>query len=235
MATTSVHRSRAIASNSKCDRTPPHLRRLLPKRRTVVRFLLMTFAIWMLVNCLLATAVHLYAQASTAQTSDVIVVLGAGLRRDNQAGPALLRRSLRAAELYHEGIAPVIICTGGQTGGRTRSEADACREVLEANGVPRSDILLDERSRSTEENALYTHQFMDENGWDTVVIVSDGYHLLRAQWIFSLEGVENASDAAASRPRLMTYFTSIAREVIALQWQLVKEALNLPVTYVPLI
>jgi uncharacterized SAM-binding protein YcdF (DUF218 family) len=211
------------------------LKRFLPKRRTVVRFLLITFVIWMSVNCLLATAVHVYAQTSSAQTSDVIVVLGAGLRRDNQAGPALLRRSERAADLYAEGIAPVIICTGGQTGGRTRSEADACREVLEANGVPRSAILLDERSRSTEENALYAHEFMDENGWDTAVMVSDGFHLLRAQWIFAIEGVDVYPEPATTRPRLMTYFTSIAREVIALQWQLVKEWLNLPVTYVPVI
>jgi uncharacterized SAM-binding protein YcdF (DUF218 family) len=200
-----------------------------------VRFCLIAFAIWLLVSCGLATAVHLNTQQPTPESADAIVVLGAGLRRDNQAGPALTRRSQRAAELYAQGTAPYIICTGGMTGGRIRSEADACREVLMANGVPADVIVLEEQSRSTEENALYVHEIMLAQGWQNAVVVSDGFHLLRAGWIFELEDVEAQLYPAATRPRLATYLTAVMREVIALQWQLLKELLGLDISHIPVL
>jgi uncharacterized SAM-binding protein YcdF (DUF218 family) len=196
---------------------------------------LISLLIWLIVNCGLFAAIHLYGQRNQAQSADVIIVLGAGLRRDNQPGPALLRRSERAAALYRDGYASVVICTGGQTSGRTRSEADACRQVLEANGVPASAILLEERSRSTEENALYARELMQAQGWQDAVLVSDGYHLLRAQWIFTDAGVQVYPSPASTRPRLITYGQAILREVAALHWHLFTELLNLPVTYVPVL
>jgi uncharacterized SAM-binding protein YcdF (DUF218 family) len=204
-------------------------------RRRLLRIGLICLLVWLVVNCGLFAAIHLYGQRDQAQTADVIIVLGAGLRRDNQPGPALQRRSERAAALYREGYAPVVICTGGQTAGLTRSEADACRQVLEANGVPASAILLEARSRSTQENALYARELMQAQGWQDAVLVSDGYHLLRAQWIFSGVGVQVYPSPAATRPRLSAYGQAILREIAALHWHLVTELLNLPVTYVPIL
>lgn len=209
--------------------------RFRPTRRGILRFLLVTFALWLLVIAVLALAVILYGRVDNSRPSDVIVVLGAGLRRDNQPNLALIRRSEQGALLYHEGIAPYIVCSGGYAIGRTRSEADACREILEDNGVPASAIIMEDASRSTEENALYTHAIMDERGWQTAVIVSDGYHMLRAQWIFTIEGIDIVTSPAPTRPRLSTYFTAVVREVVALHWQVVKEVFHLPYTYVPLL
>ncbi|MCC6616627.1 MAG: YdcF family protein [Anaerolineae bacterium] len=211
------------------------MRRFRPSRRVVLRILLVTFAIWLLVIAGLALGVILYGHVDNRRPSDVIIVLGAGLRRDNQPNLALIRRSEQGAELYHEGIASSIICSGGYAIGRTRSEADACREILERSGVPTSAIIMEEQSRSTEENALYSHQIMNERGWQTAVIVSDGYHMLRAQWIFTIEGIDMVTSPAPTRPRLSTYFTSVAREIVALHWQVVKEILHLPYTYVPML
>jgi uncharacterized SAM-binding protein YcdF (DUF218 family) len=207
----------------------------LPRWRTTVRFVLIFGLIWLVVGISLATAVHFYGQVDQATDSDVIIVLGAGLRRDSAPGPALTRRSAHAATLYAQGIAPRIICTGGLTGGRQRSEADACRELLVSAGVPADVIFLEERSRSTEENALYTHQLMNENDWQTAVIVSDGFHMLRARWIFELEGIRAVTSPAPTRPRLSAYIPSVMREVAALHWQLIQEVFNLPVTAVPLL
>ncbi|MDL1900076.1 YdcF family protein [Anaerolineae bacterium CFX9] len=195
------------------------------------RFMVIFGLIWLIAAGVLAAGVYAYSLADRAPPSDVIIVLGAGLRRDSRPGPALYRRTSRALELYAEGYAPVIICTGGFTAGRTRSEADACRELLVAGGVPENVILLEERSRSTEENAFYAREIMDANGWQSAVVVSDGYHLLRAQWIFSQEGIE-VSTSPSPGPGRLALASAIGREVLALHWQLFKDALNLPVTYV---
>jgi uncharacterized SAM-binding protein YcdF (DUF218 family) len=191
-------------------------------------------AVWLLINVVLTVSVYVYGRTDRAETADVIVVLGSGLRRDNRPGPALVRRSTQAAELYAQGFASHVICTGGYTVGRERSEADGCREVLEANGVPASAISLEARSRSTEENALYTQEIMTANGWETALLVSDGYHLLRAQWIFSDEGIA-VSTSPASDPTRFSHVIATLREVVALNWQAFKTVFNLPFTYVPVI
>jgi uncharacterized SAM-binding protein YcdF (DUF218 family) len=104
---------------------------------------------------------------------------------------------------------------------------------LKAEGVPDEVITLEDRSRSTEENALYAYEIMDENGWTTAVLVSDGYHLFRANWIFQMQGIQvYPSPAKGADSRWGNYSLSIAREIVALHWQVLKETLGLPVTYV---
>jgi uncharacterized SAM-binding protein YcdF (DUF218 family) len=177
-------------------------------------------------------AIDAYGRTDRAQQADVIIVLGAGLRRDNTPGPALRRRAAQGAELWRQGIAPVILCSGGKPGNRTRSEADACRELLEAAGVPATAILLEETSRSTEENALESGRLMAAQGWQTAVIVSDQYHLYRAQHIFSDSGLTVYASGAALSPPPGEYLVSTLRELVALNWYVVKSALGLPITYV---
>jgi uncharacterized SAM-binding protein YcdF (DUF218 family) len=200
-----------------------------------VRFLFLILILWSIIACGLAAALTFYGQTDTAQPADVIVVLGSGLVRNDRPGPALYRRSVRAAELWREGYAPVIICTGGFTAGRSRSEADACGEVLRENGVAADAIMLEEQSRSTLENALYTRQIMNANGWNDALIVSDGFHLLRATWLFGDQGIHVVGHSPAANARLSTRLYNTVREVFALHWQLLITVFDLPMTYVPVL
>lgn len=208
-------------------------RRRVRLSRRVRRVLLVAVGVWLIFACTLGIAVTVYGQTDRAQPADVIIVLGSGLRREDlQPGPALTRRSVRGAELFHAGFAPAIICSGGYPGTATRSEADGCAQVLRENGVPDDAIILEERSRSTEENAAYSHEIMQEHGWKTALVVSDGYHLLRATWIFTAEGV-TFTTSPASTPPFLDALTATAREVVALHWQAFKTVLGLPYTFVP--
>lgn len=209
--------------------TKHHLPRL---SRRVRRILLIALGGWLAFACVLGATVFVYGLSDRAQPSDVIVVLGAGLNRDLSPSPGEVRRATRAAELWKAGYAPVIICSGGYAQWATRSEATGCAQVLRANGVPEDVIVLEERSRSTEENAVYSHEIMQARGWNTAVVVSDGYHLLRATWIFSAEGVSFTTSPAA-QPPFFNLLSSLAREVVALHWQVFKTALGLPYTFVP--
>jgi len=178
-------------------------------------------------------AIHIAGRQDSARPADVIIALGAGLRRDGSPGPALTRRSLQAADLWRQGIAPTVICAGGQAESFPRSEADACREILRNQSLPPSAILLEDKSRSTEENALFSSQLMRERGWTSAVLVSDSYHMLRASWLFTQQDVEAyASPVPAERiHHPQTYPHSLLREFLAFHWQVLKEALNLPVTH----
>lgn len=68
----------------------------------------------------------------------------------------------RAAQLYHQGLAPKVLFTGGvgrNTDGLfTQPEAVRFAAVAMACGVPERDILLEPRSTNTRENIEFTRQ-----------------------------------------------------------------------------
>jgi uncharacterized SAM-binding protein YcdF (DUF218 family) len=193
---------------------------------------LLAFILWLWVVLVLVLVIDAYGRRDFAQPADVIIVLGAGLRADNTPGPALVRRAAHAAHLWQTGYAPVIICSGGKPGIRTRSEADACAELLRADGVPAEAIVLEDRSRSTEENAFESKIVMDANSWQTAIVVSDKYHLFRAYRLFRNAGIPIYTSPTPDDPTPLEYLVYLGREVVAFHWQLFKEALNLPITYV---
>ena len=192
----------------------------------------MALAIVFLAVLLPAAVIHIYGRIDHAtEAADVIVVLGAGLERGNSPGRALTRRAQQAAMLYARGVAQWVICTGGIGAGRSRSEADACRDLLQLRGVPEQSILLEDSSRSTEENALRSKVLMAARGWQSAVVVSDGYHLLRARWLFERIG-QPVSTSPAADPPLAWHVPYILREVGAFYWLSLRFLLNLPETLI---
>lgn len=195
--------------------------------------LLVCFVLLFLFEIGLAASIHLFGLSDYTRPVDAIIVLGAGLNPDNTPTPSMIRRADHAAALWKQGIAAHIICSGGYPGRATVSEASACETALLAAGVPASAIILEEASRSTEENAFETHTIMQANGWQTAVIVSDGYHLLRANWLFQMSGVTAyPSPVTESYPTLTEYVISVLREIAALHWQVVKEIFGFQITYI---
>jgi uncharacterized SAM-binding protein YcdF (DUF218 family) len=210
------------------------LRRLFAvvKHRRVRQILLMAFLWWLWIVFVLIVVIDAYGHVDRAQPADVIIVLGAGLQPDNTPGPSLQRRAAHAAELWKNSYAPVIICSGGKPGQRPRSESDACTELLRADGIPSKAIVMEDQSRSTEENAFDSKIIMDAHGWQTAIIVSDKYHLFRANRLFRNAGIIAFTSPTPDDPTFPEYLSSLGREIIAFHWQLFKEAFNIPITYV---
>jgi len=92
------------------------------------------------------------------EKADVIFALGSYDTRVAQ----------RAAELYLEGYAPLVIFSGG-LGRNTsklwkKSEAETFAEVAEKMGVPHEAIILETNSTNTSENVLFTRQLLEDKG-----------------------------------------------------------------------
>lgn len=206
-----------------------------PKRSRWLRRLLITLVVGgLLYFCSFITAIHIVGSMDRAEEADAIIVLGAGIRRDGRPGWALTRRAEMGAELWHQGMAPHVLCTGAQAEGYPRSEATACQEILLREGVPESAIWLEENSRSTEENAIYSREILEEHGVSSVVLVSDSYHMLRSEWIFRSEGIlASTSPIPASRiNRPLFYPFSLVREFAAFHWFIFKEVFNIEITHI---
>ncbi|WP_281887151.1 YdcF family protein [Paenibacillus sp. YYML68] len=156
---------------------------------------------------------------------DVAIVLGAALWHDKPS-PALRERLNRAVELYEAGITSKLIVTGGyDRPDSVLTEAEGMRNYLVENGIPEEDIYLENLARSTYENLKYSRQIMDEQRWESAVIVTHRYHAVRALDIAQYLEYEQPKAAPMDSNVLMMSWHR-GRETLALaKWQLDKIAL----------
>jgi len=110
-----------------------------------------------------------------------IVVLGAAVWADGPS-PTLARRVAHGARLYHAGRGGAVICCGG-LGRFPPTEAAAMADLLRARGVPDNVIHLEDNSTNTRENLRFALPILERLGTDSILIVSDAYHLPRARLI----------------------------------------------------
>ena len=96
----------------------------------------------------------------------------------------------RAAQLFHEGRAPLVIFSGGQ-GAITRSlwnepEAERFARLAVSLGVPREKILTETQSTNTGENVKFTKRLLAERGLEpqTFIVVQKPYMERRAYATF---------------------------------------------------
>ena len=76
-----------------------------------------------------------------ARKADAIVVLGAA-QYDGTASPALQNRLDHALSLYEDGLAPLVVVTGGRQQGDRFTEATVGYNFLRDHGVPDDAILV---------------------------------------------------------------------------------------------
>lgn len=154
-----------------------------------------------------------YGQTDRAQKAQAIVVLGSRVRADGQAGNSLRRRATQAATLYRTGLAPFVICTGA-IGDNAPSEAQSAARVLQSLGVPQNAILLEDQSHSTWQNIVNVTAICRSRGWTQVVVVSEPYHLWRAQRNFRDCGIR-AFPSPAHNPQPRSRLLMSARECLS--------------------
>lgn len=92
-----------------------------------------------------------------------------------------LRVAGRAAELYLQGWAPLLIVSGGlgnvTKGIWTETEADKFARIAIGKGVPDTALLIENRSANTGENILFTQELLREKGLDpaSFIVVQKPY------------------------------------------------------------
>lgn len=108
------------------------------------------------------------------------------------AAPAA-SRTAGAYYLYRTGRIRQILISGGsgELGGqRPESEARHLARLLEGVGVPPRVVLLEERSRNTRENAVFTRQMLARHpAIQSLVLVTSAYHQPRALACFRRVGL----------------------------------------------
>jgi uncharacterized SAM-binding protein YcdF (DUF218 family) len=133
------------------------------------------------------------------QAADAIVVMGAA-QYDGRPSPLFRARLDHAIELFHEGVAPWLVVTGGKAEGDRTTEADAARLYAISRDVPDSAILADDQSRTTLQSIRQVAALMEDRDLESAVFVSDPSHMLRVLRMASDEGISSYGSPTRSSP-----------------------------------
>ncbi len=127
---------------------------------------------------------------------DVIILLGGGIIKNvhDLTGTGFpngdtLGRMTTAIRLHHRLNVPIIL-TGGKVFNQKQSCASIMRRVLVDLGVDQRYIIIEAKSRDTYENALFCEEICIKKGFKRPILLTSGYHLKRAQWIFNKVGLD---------------------------------------------
>lgn len=144
------------------------------------------------------------------QHLDYVVVLGAGIM-GKTVTPLLASRISRGIEIYHKNPGSKLIMSGGQGPGEDIPEAEAMAEYAMNAGVPKADIIIENKSRTTNENLHFSHALMKPDS--KFCIVTSSYHVYRALVLAKRQGLKCIGYGAKTK----WYFTlnAFVREFIA--------------------
>lgn len=156
------------------------------------KIILILFGATVVLPGLFMWRVIVFAEKDQARPADAAIVLGAGVSR-GRPSPILRARIDHAIKLYQAGTVKKLIFTGGVGRNDTISEAEASRQYALQQGVADSDILLEDKSTSTIENIRFAADIGSAAGFNSYLIVSTPYHMLRALWIANDLELEAAS------------------------------------------
>ncbi len=177
--------------------------------RLIGRALLLLLGVW----AVLVAAVLLAGNVDAARPADAIVVLGAA-QYAGRPSPVLEARLDHAVALYRRKIAKTLIFTGGRKSGDISSEAATSARYARRMGVPQSAIVMEDASRSTTEQMHAVVRIAKARKFDSVVLVSDRFHMLRLLLTAHRLGLTAHGSPTRSSPISLTELAGI-RYVLA--------------------
>lgn len=154
--------------------------------------------------------------------ADAIVVLGAA-EYSGHPSPVLRARLDHAYELFQQGLAPVVITTGGSGADPSFSEGGVGRDYLMHRGIPERNLIAETQGSDTAQSAQRVGVIMRANGMRSCLAVSDEYHVFRIKKLLEHEGIGvYVAPRAGSRPHsLGQRMLAVLREDLSyLVWKL---------------
>ena len=139
-----------------------------------------------------------------AKTDELcLVALGFQLKPDGTMKDELIERLkvvLKSAKKYPNAL---IVCTGGGTAAENpgATEAGKMAEWLISKGIEEDRVIVEDKSITTAQNAIYTDQILQENYPQVkqIAIISSDYHIATGALLFGAESIL-LSDESGNKP-----------------------------------
>ncbi len=130
------------------------------------------------------------------QKADAIVVLSAGITRDNHLGNVAADRLLTGLDLMRKGYATSLVVTQ-IAGNGNAAEADQDRLISLLPGHP--DVSRVGIVRTTRDEGLQIKSLADKRGWKRIILVTSPLHSKRAKAVFEKVGLIVISQPCITR------------------------------------
>jgi len=157
-----------------------------------------------------------FGRTDYRRPADAVVVFGAKAFASGNPSAPLEERVRTACDLYHAGLAPLLVFSGGPGTGKVH-ETESMRRLALQLGVPSEAILLDRDGVNTQATVAYTVQLFDRMHLRRILAVSHFYHLSRVKLAYRRAGREVYTVPAQSLYWLPGLPRYLLREVAA-QW-----------------
>ncbi len=174
------------------------------KRRLSLAFLITGFIILLVAGnkyvaqSITRTLEWKYPPLPAGTKADAMVILGGGTEPDvpprsmvevNSAGDRLLY----GIKLYQEGAAPVILLSGGDIDFLDESSSSPAEDMailMKMMGVPDKNLVILNKSRNTAEDAQFSCEYIKQQGYQRVLLITSGFHMPRAVALFDAQGCQ---------------------------------------------
>ena len=128
---------------------------------------------------------------------DVIILLGGGVydKAPDLTGIGVPYQSVQAGivtavRLQKRLNVPIIVSGGKVYEHTSAAEAPIIKRFLVDLGVSGTQIILEEKSRDTFENAKYTKKICEKLGFKSPILITSAYHMKRSVLSFKKAGME---------------------------------------------
>jgi len=181
------------------------------------------FLVFLCGACTLAGFIYTFSDQETFSgnsNADAAVVLGASVWGKHTPSPILDGRLEKTIAIFKSGQVEKVVVTGGtKRFGTVESEVQAW--YLMENGVPGSDIIVDQSTFCTSEQAIFVKRILiDSLGLKKIVIVTDSWHLPRALLMCRWQGIPDSKIAGLASDYKMSMSKELffrVRESVAIQ------------------
>lgn len=150
----------------------------------VVLNIISVLLIFCILLAIMISSVMVFKMNNHPSEPSNIIVLGCKVK-ETEPSLMLKRRLDTAYEYLVENQEVIAIVSGGKGDDEQISEAQCMKEYLVNKGISKNRIIMEDKSTSTFENFKYSKQILQELNLstDSITIVTDGYHQLRASMI----------------------------------------------------
>ena len=150
----------------------------------------------------------------------VMIILGCRVMPGGEPSILLQDRLDTALSYLDDHPEMTVVVSGGQGSNEPTSEAACMADYLMDHGVGEDQILLEDQSGNTKENLICSRELLEEHGVavqnEEVLVVSNGFHLTRAQTLAQWHGYGSVSVLAAPTSHIPSRIQMYIREPLAL-------------------
>lgn len=164
-----------------------------PLRRGLIVALLLALLAYAAIHAMVWRNAIARLEQAPPKAADAALILGNRAYRDGKPNPCLTGRVDAGIALARAGLVGQLVLSGGVDREDGRIEAEVMRQHARDAGFE-GPLLLEARSQTTRENLALSSAVLQAAGIRSVVIVTEPYHLWRAERLARASGFDRQFD-----------------------------------------